>query len=234
MENSTRTSHLISSFPEVIFKIMEFLPISDLESAALVYSTWEKEALRHLLARNPVDVHLHNVNDSMDLLPLRKLSPKRINLIVCVPEENAEILLSKIELFTAMNFNTVTRLGIEIPIARHVASRLVKIYESFKNLKSLEFHPILSDCKALFSSALNWADLLPANLEVPQKLTTLTINMSKLYPDEQAGRWANVVSLNTRFLTVFSHVKKLKLVDKQIYAHSSDLEPTSEEHVPTT
>ncbi|XP_035716069.1 uncharacterized protein LOC118439132 isoform X2 [Folsomia candida] len=76
MENSTKIRHLISNLPEVIHKIMEFLPSSDLEAASLVNHTWEEEALNHLLVRNPIDIHLLDVTDPSDvLLPLKNLSP---------------------------------------------------------------------------------------------------------------------------------------------------------------
>ncbi|XP_035708202.1 uncharacterized protein LOC118435846 [Folsomia candida] len=101
------THNLISTLPEIISQIMEFLPSSDLESASLVHPTWEKEALRHLLIRNPVDVLLTN---SKALLPLRKLSPKHLNVIVCAPEENAETFWSKIDSLAATS--TVTKFSI--------------------------------------------------------------------------------------------------------------------------
>ncbi|XP_035715093.1 uncharacterized protein LOC118438657 [Folsomia candida] len=210
------STHLISRLPETTHKIMDFLPTPDLESASLVNSTWEQQTLLHLLVRNSVSVHLHNVHDSMHLLPFRNLSPKQLNVAVHAPEENAEILLSRIELFTAIKFNTVTKLSLIFPLdnsSRHVAARLVKIYESFKNLKSLEFHPFVYLSNAAFSSDQDWTDLLPDSLHVPQKLTTLTVAMSKLYPDERAGRWSHLYSLTTRFLFIFRCVQNLKLID---------------------
>ncbi|XP_035716784.1 uncharacterized protein LOC118439512 [Folsomia candida] len=216
MESSM--DHLISRLPEIISKIMEFLLTSDLESISLVNSTWEKEALRHLLIRNPVDVHLHNnVTDSKDLIPLKNLSPTRLNIVVSQPEENAEmILLPKIQLFITINFTTVTKLSINIFLDssfRHVASRSAKIYESFKNLSCLEFQMVLVNHKELFSSDQDWDDLLPATSINPQKLTTLTLNMSDLIRKDQVPQCDNFISLTTRLLTVFRGVKSLKMID---------------------
>ncbi|XP_035711384.1 uncharacterized protein LOC118436858 [Folsomia candida] len=209
------TTHLIFSLPEIIHKIMEFLPTPDLELISL-NPTWEKEALRHILDRNPIDVHLHHVTDSMDLVPFVNQSPKQLNVIVSAAKENLQMLFSKIELFTTINFNTVTKLSLKIPLdnsLRHLSSRSIKIYESCKNLSSIEVHLIFSEYNAIYSSDQNWTDLLPDSPHVPQKLTTLTVNMSKLYPDGHVGGWSHVVSLTTRILTVFSHVQSLKMID---------------------
>lgn len=68
-------------FAQIIHKIMEFLPNPDLESASLVNPTWEEEALKDLVVRNPVDIHLRNVTDPTDfLLPLRNLTPSYIRI----------------------------------------------------------------------------------------------------------------------------------------------------------
>ncbi|XP_035712360.1 uncharacterized protein LOC118437457 [Folsomia candida] len=211
MENFHRHASLL--LPEIIHKIMEFLPIPDLETISLVNSTWEEEALRHLLIRNPIDVHLCKVNDSTDLVPLRKLSPNHLNVIVCPSMVN---LLSKIDLFTAIRFPTVKKLCLNISLDnafRHVAFRMVKTYESFKNLTSLEFQFDLRNPTQLFYSDQNWADLLPDGGPIPEKLTNLSVNVSQLYLGPKTGRWENLVSLTTRFLTVFRNVQHFRMMD---------------------
>ncbi|XP_035716071.1 uncharacterized protein LOC118439133 isoform X2 [Folsomia candida] len=154
MENSTEIWHLISHLPEVIHKILEFQPHPDLESACLVNSTWEEEALKHLLARNPVHIHPRNVTDPSDVLhPLRMLFPSYVRIF----SQEANNLDSLIDLFNTRNFKNVTKLWVDFPLEknlRHVACNLVKILgnESFKNLKSLKLQPTMTTYGASFSS----------------------------------------------------------------------------------
>ncbi|XP_035714921.1 uncharacterized protein LOC118438562 [Folsomia candida] len=217
MATSTRAHNLLSSLPEIIFKIMDFLPTQDIETTSLINSTWEREALRHLLRRNSVDVRLHTGTDSTDdLVPLRNLSPVQLSLYIPPPKEDQlEVLFSKIDSFTVLNFTSVTKFSLFIPVdnsLRHVASRFTKIHESFKNLKSLEFQFYLTNPIESFSSGQNWADLFPDS-HVTQNLTNLSLDVSRLLPDRETDRWDHMVSLTTRLVSVFRHVESLKLID---------------------
>lgn len=60
---------------------MTFLPTRDLESASLFNPTWEAEALKHLLTRNPVDLILHAVYSSTDLVPFSAVCSKHIKIL---------------------------------------------------------------------------------------------------------------------------------------------------------
>lgn len=112
----------------------------------------------------------------------------------------------------------MTKLIIKIPIdnsLRHVASRLARIYESFKNLRSLNLQVVLANSKELYSSDQNWPDLLPDSLHMPPKLTTLTLNVSEIHPYSYLPdpQLILIFFLTTRFLYVFRHVQNLTLID---------------------
>ena len=90
---------------------MGFLPTTDLESASQVNTTWEMEALKYLVARNPVELQLKSaVNDPTDLVTLTSLSPTYLKIFTYGPV-NWEKLLPKIELLTSLNLNSVTKLS---------------------------------------------------------------------------------------------------------------------------
>ncbi|XP_035716145.1 uncharacterized protein LOC118439165 [Folsomia candida] len=218
MENSAKTCHLLTSLPEIIHKIMEFLSNSDLESASMVNPAWEGAALKHLLVRNPVDINLRNVTDPSDvLLPLINLSPSNVRIF---SHEESNNVVNLVDLFNLAKFKTVTKLYLYFPVDnnfRHVACNLIKILEneSFKNLKSLQLHPGMANYEPAFSSKLKWKDIFPENMSYPGKnlpRTNLTLDMGSLYiPFFTVQKFSKIVSLTTRVLAVFRQVANLKM-----------------------
>lgn len=164
---------------------MEFLPTPDLESCSLINSTWEKEALKYL-TRKPVAIQLRSeIYDSKDITSLGNLSAQYLQ-IGTYGVNNLEMLLPKLELFNCLDSNTVKKLQIEVPLdnaLRHVASHLIKIYEPFKNLRSLEFQFFLTNYNEMFSSEDAWRELFPdRGTQKVKKLITLFLNMSHFVP----------------------------------------------------
>lgn len=207
---------------------MGVLPIPDLESTSLVNSTWEEAALRHLLVRNPVVVRLQNITDSNDLVPLVALSPPHLKIVICDVTywvfspvahvvRNVEMLSQKIHLFSSINFPSVTKLHLDLPLdnsLRHVASRLIQILEkSLRNLRSLELKFILTNYNEKLSFAEDWKELFPDSMasHAGKKLTALVLNGVSVDPADLGARWDAVISLITRILTIFRQVGNLTL-----------------------
>ncbi|XP_035713822.1 uncharacterized protein LOC118438134 [Folsomia candida] len=216
MENPAQTCHLISDLPETISKIMGFLSTPDLESASLVNSTWEEAALKHVLVRNPVEIHLHNVTEPEELVPLATLSPPNVKILIhdlnYWTGPNVEILAQKIDLFSSLNFSSVTKLSLVLPLdasSHHVASRMVKLFEkSSTNLRSLEFQLLLINHEDGLSSGEH---LFPDSV-IPhgKKLVNLALHLETVQ-DRTMNRWPAVISLIIRILKIFCKVGNLSL-----------------------
>ncbi len=194
---------------------MEFLPTTDLESASQVNTTWQMEALKYLIVKNPINIQLNsNVNDSNDLVTLSNLSPTNLKIVNC-RSDNLENLLSKIDLLTSLNLKPATKLSLEVPLdsrLHHVASHLVKIVQPLKTLRSLELYPHLSSWYQVIPALPEWEDIFPENFSYPGSLTNLTVNMTRIYPDS-SRKWGPVIAMATRILTVFCHVRHLSMTD---------------------
>lgn len=160
---------------------MAFFPAPELESCSLVNSTWEAEALIHLVARSPIDLRLSAVNDPADLASISALSLKHVKILTlydCYRER--DILLTKCELLRSIDyFKSVTTLEIEFLVdnSMHVECHVAKLFESFLNLKSLKLHLAPRPKWENLASEEDWKDLFPDKLMVPGKLRNLTVKM---------------------------------------------------------
>ncbi|XP_035700773.1 uncharacterized protein LOC118433195 [Folsomia candida] len=219
MENFPKESiNVIASLPEIISRIMAFLPTPDLESCSLVNATWEAEALTHLLARTPVDLNLFAAKDFTDLVPYTTLALKHVKIsTISKYSDDRAILLPKFDLLTSLNFKCVTKLEIDFlshDDSSQVESHVVKLAASLVNLRSLQFDlRLLSQDKYLSSERVDWTHLFPDNLTYPPKLASLTFKMCSWAFQYFRERVQTIVSLITRSLTVFGHVRNLTLVD---------------------
>ncbi|XP_035712994.1 uncharacterized protein LOC118437767 isoform X1 [Folsomia candida] len=218
MEATPQNSYWILTLPEVISTISSFLPVPDLKSCSLLNSTWKRVTRSYLDVLLPTSLSPNNLAHYVGLARTGSLYPANVCLSI-PPYSTYEDMRPHLDsIFGGANFKTLTKLSIELPLnydLRHVAYLTVKFCESLKNLKSLEWRPVMCGMSRLTSDD-EWKELFPTGVAYPGSLVSFVVNVVQAgcnNPDISGWIRDTVNTLIPEILTFPGHIRHLGFVD---------------------